>query len=121
METTTTMFLDEITELLTTLIPKYNNIMLCIYVYNMYIEDTSNLDNIIFNHTMEALGLIQHVKSPTHKEGNILDLIFSEANSQLRMSNCQVCSYISDHAVITINTNIRTIQNSQRKTCSSTS
>ena len=55
---------------------------------------------------MEALGLIQHVKSPTHKQGNTLDLIFSEANSKLRMSNCQVNNYMSDHAIITINTNI---------------
>ena len=61
--TTTAMFLDEITELLMAVIPKYNNIML-LGDFNMHIEDTSNLDNIIFNDTMEALGLIQHVKSP---------------------------------------------------------
>ena len=39
-------------------------------------------------------------------QGNILDLIFSEANSQLRMSNCQVENYISNHAIITTDTNI---------------
>ena len=97
--TTTTMFLDEITELLMALIPKYNIRLLG--DFNMHLKDISNLDNIIFNHTMEALELIQHVKSPTHKQGNILDLIFSEANSQLRMSNCQVNNYMSDHAIIT--------------------
>ena len=102
---TTTMFLDEVTELLKPPIPKYNNIML-LGDFSMHIEDTSNPDNIIFNDTMEALGLIQHVKSPTHRLGNILDFIFSEANGQLRMSNCQVDSYISGHAVITIDTNI---------------
>ena len=64
---TTTMFLDEITELLMTLIPKYNIMLLG--DFNMHIEDISNPDNIIFTHTMEALGLIQHVKSPTHKQG----------------------------------------------------
>ena len=84
--TTTTMFLDEIMELLMTLIPKYN--ILLLGNFNMHIEDISNADNNIFNHTMEALGLIQHVKSPTHIQGNTLDLIFSEANGQLRMSNC---------------------------------
>ena len=84
---TTTMFLDEITEILMTLILKYNNIML-LGDFNMHIEDISNLDNIIFNDTMETIGLIQHVKSCMHKQGNILDLIFSEAYSQLRMSNC---------------------------------
>ena len=72
----------------------------------MHIEDTSDTDNIIFNDTMDALGLMQHVKSPTHKQGNILDLIFSKVNGQLRISNCQVENYISDHAIITIETNI---------------
>ena len=84
---TTTMFLDEVTELLMALIPKYSNIML-LGNFNMHIEDTSNPDNIIFNDTMEALVLIQHVKSPIHRQGNMLDLIFSEANGQLRMLNC---------------------------------
>ena len=41
------MFLDEIMELLRTLIPKYNNILL-LGNFNMHIEDTSNADNIIF-------------------------------------------------------------------------
>ena len=85
--TTTTMFLDEIMELIMTLIHKYNNILL-LGNFNMYIEDISNVGNIIFNDTMEALGLIQHVKSPTHRQGNTLDLIFNEANSQIQMSNC---------------------------------
>ena len=102
---TATIFLDEITELLMVLIPRYNNMML-LGDFNMHIEDISNLDNIIFNDTMEALGLIQYVKSLTHKQGNILDLIFTEANSQLRMSNCQVNNYMSNHAVITTDTNI---------------
>ena len=64
---TKTMFLDEITELLTALIPKYNNIMLP-GDFNMHIEDISIPDNIIFNDTMEALGYIQHVKSHTNKQ-----------------------------------------------------
>ena len=81
------MFLDEIMELLMTLIPKYNNILL-LGDFNMHIEDVSNADNIIFNDTMEALGLIQHIKLPTYRQGNTLYLIFNEANGQLWMSNC---------------------------------
>ena len=64
-----------------TLISKYNIFLLG--NFNMHIEDISNADNIIFNNTMEALGLIQQVKSPTNRQGNILNLIFSEANGQL--------------------------------------
>ena len=80
------MFLDEVTDLLTALIPKYNISLLG--DFNIHTEDTSNPYNIIFDDTMEALGLTQHVQSLTHKQGNILDLIFSKANGQLRMSNC---------------------------------
>ena len=57
---TTTMFLDKVTKLLMALTPKYNNIML-LEDFNMHIDDTSNPDNIIFNDTMVAPGLIQHV------------------------------------------------------------
>ena len=83
--------------------PKNNNILL-LGDFNMHIGDIGNADNIIFNDTMESPNPIKHVKSPTHRQGNILDLIFSEANGQLQMSNCQVNNYISDHAIITIDT-----------------
>ena len=49
------MFLDELTELLTSLIPKYNNLIIMGDV-NMHIDDITNLENLIFNDTMEALG-----------------------------------------------------------------
>ena len=61
--TTTTMFLDEITELLTTLICKYDNIML-LGNFNMQIEDINKAGNIIFNDTTEALGLIHMLNHP---------------------------------------------------------
>ena len=86
------MFLDEITELLTALIPKYNNLII-MGDFNMHINDITNAENIIFNDTMKALGLSQ-VRTPTHRQGNILDLIYMKDNSQLKYRNC--------HAVVTI-------------------
>ena len=50
---TNNMFLDEITELLTALIPKYNNLIIMGH-FNMHIDDISNVENLIFNDTMEA-------------------------------------------------------------------
>ena len=50
---------------------------------------------------MGALGLTQ-VRNPTHKQGNILDLIYIEDNSQLKYRNCQTHGFISDHAIVTI-------------------
>ena len=80
---TNNMFLDEITELLTALIPKYNNLII-MGDFNMHIDDITNAENLIFNDTMEALGLLQQVRTPTHMQGNILDLKYIEDNSQLK-------------------------------------
>ena len=79
---TNNMFLDEVIELLTSLIPKYNNLII-VGDFNMHTEDITNPQNLIFNDTMEALGLSQQVRNPTHKQGNILELIYIENNSQL--------------------------------------
>ena len=97
---TNNMFLDEITELLTSPIPKYNNLII-MGDFNMHIDHITNLENQIFNDTMEALGLSQQVRTPTHKQGNILDLIYIEDNSQLKYRNCQTHGFISDHAIVT--------------------
>ena len=79
------MFLDEITELLTALIHKYNNLTI-MGDFNMHIDD---ITNVIFNDTMEALWLSQQVRTPTHRQGNILDLIYIEDNSQLSIETAK--------------------------------
>ena len=68
----------------------------------MHIYDITNPENLIFNDTMKALGLSQQVRTPTHRQGNILDLIYIEDNSQLRYRNCQTHGFISNHAIVTI-------------------
>ena len=68
------MFLDEITELLTSVIPKYNNLII-IGDFNMHIDDITNPENLIFKNTMEALGIPQQVRTHTHKQGSIFNLI----------------------------------------------
>ena len=42
--------------------------------FNMHIDDITNAENLIFDDTMEALGLSQHVRTPTHRQGKLLDL-----------------------------------------------
>ena len=71
------MFSDAITEYLTDVLSKHkNNVILG--DFNIHTEDLSSSDTAIFNDTMEALGLEQHVKFPTHRCGNTLGLIFTE-------------------------------------------
>ena len=53
---TNSMFLDEITELLTASTPKYNNLII-MGDFSMHNDDITNAENLIFNDTGEALGL----------------------------------------------------------------
>ena len=73
--------------------------------YNIHIDDINDPDVWIFNDTMEALGLQQHVDFPTHHAGSNLDLIFTEITSQLdtRISKGR---YISEHRAIVAELNI---------------
>ena len=66
----------------------------------MHIEDTNNYNSKIFVDTMEALGLKQHITAPTHYKGNILDLIFMETTSQIKVSQPIMLNFISDHRLI---------------------
>ena len=45
----------------------------------MYVQDLGNPGASIYNDTMEALELTQHVLEPTHKLGNTLDVIYTES------------------------------------------
>ena len=72
----------------------------------MHTEDLTETDTKVFNDTMQALGFKQHVTRPTHKQGNTLDIIFTEIKSEIQVTNCTFHGYISDHSVVTIDTNL---------------
>ena len=75
--TTNGMFINDITELLTNKLPQYQNSIL-LGDFNVHIEDQTNTDADVFNETMTALGLEQHISGPTHVRLNTLDLIFMQ-------------------------------------------
>ena len=102
---TNATFLDELTELLTTRLHNLENPII-LGDFNMHIEDTINYNSKIFIDTMEALGLKQHITAPTHYKGNILDLIFMEAMSQMKASQPIMLNFISDHRLITATINV---------------
>ena len=105
-KTTSNMFIDDIMELLTEKISKLDHLIF-MGNFNIHGEDHLNTEATIFNGTMQALGLQQHVNKPTHHQGSILDLIFTEVNSELKASNCKTSEYLSDNCLVTIDTNIR--------------
>ena len=95
------MFIDTITEYLTDVLSKHkNNIILG--DFNIHIEDLSSSDTVIFNNTMEALGLEQHVKFLTHRCGNTLDLIFTEVGFSPTPATPHRGPLLSDHHLVSL-------------------
>ena len=93
------LFLDKLTELLTTRLPNMENPII-LGDFNIHIEDTNNYNSKTFVDTMKALVLKQHITEPTHHKGNILDLIFTETASQIKVSQLNMLDFISDHRLI---------------------
>ena len=54
-----------------------------------------------FNGILDMFDLVQHVNASTHKEGNTLDLIITQRNTN--MLNCSVGELHSDHSCIHFN------------------
>ena len=90
------MFLDDVTELLSNILPKYNNITLA-GDSNLHVSDDLDTDASIFIKTIEAMGLQQLVCSPTHKSDNILDLIFTEITETVKIAYIRNGPFLSDH------------------------
>ena len=66
----------------------------------MHTEDPFDAEANIFNETMMAFGLTQHVTSPTHNRGNILNLIFSELGDAIQVGIVQSGLALSDHLLV---------------------
>ena len=97
---TNRMFIDDITDHLISLFPTAtSNIILG--DFNMHINDINSNEASIFKDTVTALGLTQHVTRSTHVKGSILDLIFTEETSSVKLTSCQASSFLLDHKLVT--------------------
>ena len=100
------MFFDEITDLLTDIVPKYPNLIILDDFY-ISTEKVTNPDTVIFNDTMAALGLQQHVQGPTPKMGNTLDLIFSQLETGLTVTAMTTHGFVSDHCMVLVELSLK--------------
>ena len=76
-------FLDIFTELLVDILTSDTNLVV-LGDFNIHVNVINDPNAKIYMYTMTALGLKQHVKGPTHKSGNCLDLIFMEEMSRAK-------------------------------------
>ena len=72
-------------------------------------------DPAIFNDSIEALGLYQHVGFHTHQGGNILDLIISNICQQMTVVSTAPGPFLSDHHAIIGTLNIKKLKPSYAK------
>ena len=99
------MFIDDITIWLPDRLIKYNNVVL-IGDVNIHLNNcTSDDDARIFSDTLEAMGFIIHMASPTHHSGNTIDLIANQSGSTLDVISCKCGPYLSDHWCCKLNIN----------------
>ena len=100
------MFIDNITDHITSLLPvTINNIIMG--DFNMHVNDMTSNDAVIFKDTLTALGLTQHVTTSTHAKGNILDVIFMEEATSIKLTSCQVGPSLLDHKLVFAVLNIK--------------
>ena len=92
-------------ELLVAKLPQYQNTII-LGDFNMYIEDVTNSEAIIFHDTMRVLGPKQHILDQTHVRVNTLDLNFTQLNNSFIITNASLHGYISDHSMVSVNINI---------------
>ena len=98
-KSTNKSFLDEFTDLMANLLSeRKNNIVLG--DFNLHVSNDDDIDSAIFNDTIEAMGLYQHVSFPTHRLGNTLDLIISEIQSSISINTTVPGPFITDHCVV---------------------
>ena len=94
--------LDQLTDLLSYVVPKHQDIII-LGDFNIHINDPEDQDAKILQDTLNAFNLKQHVNIPTHNLGHTIDLIITSNDYRGKLIPGP---YISDHRMITLNTNI---------------
>ena len=103
-------FIDQLTDLLTTLQTKYNNIIILGNI-NMHIDDPNNQNACILYDSINAFNLTQHVKIPTHNKGHALDVIITTKSTGFNNAGEIIPGpYISDHRLLILETEINKIE-----------
>ncbi len=74
--------------------------------YNVHFNNAQESETKRFMNIIESANLIQHVVGRTHVKGNTLDLVMTERDS-LILKHCEVDEFLSDHAAILIELNLR--------------
>ena len=70
--------------------------------FNIYVEELNDSNALHFLKLLNTFNLCQHVSLPTHVSGHILDLIITNASSNLIICPYVLDTYISDHKTVCV-------------------
>ena len=91
--------IDDLLNCLSEILPEYSNIIIMGDFHYNNLEDSLIY---ILDDSLHALGLDQLVEEPTHKDGNILDLVIAKSWNSLRNYTVKVGEFLSDYNFVTI-------------------
>ena len=68
--------------------------------FNLHMDVSNNLDAICFRDLLDSMGLVQHVKRPTHENGHTLDLIITRQCDNIVATEPSLERYFSENAAV---------------------
>ena len=80
-------------------------------------QDLANLDLLVYNDTIVAMGLIQHIREPTHQLGNTFNLIYTESLEVIKVLHTFLGNYILDHRLAGIELQLRKLLGIAERAC----
>ena len=77
-----------------------NELLLICGDFNIHMDVPSDADTIRLKDLLNSMGLVQHVKRPTHIHGHTLDLIITRQADDIVDGEPLPERYFSDHAAV---------------------
>ena len=96
---TTSNFVTDFANFLPDIIVKYNNILI-LGDSNLHLDDSEDMDAMLFKDIMHAMGLISYVNFPAHVAGHTLDQVYTVLGSRITVRKCTQGPLISDHYTV---------------------
>ena len=96
---TTSVFFHEFSVYLESLV-MCNELLLICGDFNIHMDVRSDADTIRLKDLLNFMGLVQHVKGPTHIHGHTLDLIMTRQADDIVDGEPLPVRYFSDHAAV---------------------
>ena len=68
--------------------------------FNLHVSDDGDAEAATFTDICETLGLYQHIAFPTHRSGNVLDLILTEVCNNTMVLRSHRGPFVLDHTLV---------------------